>query len=542
MLPRFMAHRQGIRAAAARLTSTGLQQGRHGARRAFGLLRKPASRLSRGHLRAISIVFFVLAVGVFVGALVAHKGSERVTGSITHLGPVDFTLSAAPGQATSPVCGCFKIRHRKDWRGVTFATRTAEISRSIHGRGSTYSIFAANPEPADWAPGRLFFSSELLAFEHPGYAINQPRFNPATIKSGGVPKGWRLVRREPLGAQPYFFLTTDKPLFATMLGPTPIGAWIPSKEGRVHLSFQKGLTANARLRGELTEEDPSVHFKGKLSHPLADFLGPDVLIWSRDHKLSLDSANREVFSGFKQGRDVVFALYIRRPPFATRVAALPLTLNLLQSESFDVISEAHTSGPYRLSLTGPPLTARDYRRLQARLKRDDLIDLHHLTGWFPRSVEPVELTDCHEGICHSEISEEGVQTGWSEHFRYPPRPPAAEGFTVFGPLRALHLSEAKGAFSALPHRLEAPSDVHLHNVELLGSADESAMAVPATEHHYELDVSAAGNSTVNGRPIAAGSDFSLSAALLAGGTLASLFSLYFGALAWATRNSNPTSP
>jgi len=507
-------------------------------------LQETALKVTRGHLIAGGIVSLLLAITVgAVGMFAKDGGPKRITASISNLGPVDLSLSAAPGQATSPVCGCFKIHHRKDWRGITFASRTAEISRSIHGRASTYAIFASNPEPASWEPGSLYFPSELLAFEHPGYGIGQPPFDPEPIKDGGVPKGWKLVKREALGFQPYFFLTTHQPVFVSMLGPTPIGAWIPSKGGKVHLGFRKGLTANAQLQGELVEEDPAVRFGGRLSHPLADFLGPDVVIWSRDYTAGLDSDSREVFSrGFKRKRNVVLALYIRRPPFATRVAALPLTLPLrLTGEHMIVLSEHKTSGPYRLSLTGRPVTAREYQRMQAKFKSEDVIFLHHLTGWFPTTErwngEPYEVTGCHEGLCYVEDYEERVQSNQSMKFRYPPRPPTAQGFTVFGPLRSLHMSEAKGAVSSLPHPIGAPSDLRLHDVELLGSDVEDSMPVPANDRSYELDLSASAVGKINGENLVEQESMreAVSFGLFVVTGLASLVAVFFAALAYLNR-------
>jgi hypothetical protein len=195
-------------------------------RRAIGRFARGANSLSRDHTFAVAVVLLVLAAGAGVGSFLAPGGGpERVTGSISRLGPIEFTLDSAPGEATSPVCGCFKIGHRKDWRGVSFAARKVELSRQIDGRRSTYQVFAAAPEAADWVPSYLLFGTEFLVLSH--HRGSGGRFNPSSLAHGRIPSGWSLVHRTIFGGQPLARVTTRDPLFVNMLGPTPIGPGSP---------------------------------------------------------------------------------------------------------------------------------------------------------------------------------------------------------------------------------------------------------------------------------------------------------------------------
>jgi hypothetical protein len=206
-----------------------------------------------------------------------------------------------------------------------------------------------------------------------------------------------------------------------------------------------------------------------------------------------------------------------------------------------VISESKTSGPYRLSLGGPPITAHEYRQMQAKLHGENVIALHHLTGWFPtatrRDGEPYEASRCQEELCYIDNYEEEVQSDLSMKFRYPPRPPTAQGFTVFGPLRSLNITEAKGAVSSLTRPIRAPSDLRLRDVALLGPGNEDSMFVPASEHPVELDLSASSSGKINGEQLV--NDESLREAvsfgLLIVTALASLCALYFAVIAYLRR-------
>lgn len=527
-----------VGASASRKVKGALASGRS----IVGIPRKLALVVTRGHTAAAGLTLLVIAAGVAVGSFLADDTEpDRVTGSLTQLGPLGLTLDAAPGEAVSPVCGCYKIPHRKDWRGISFASRTVELSR-LTGEQSTYQIAAATPGPATWEPGYLHFAAEFVVLRHTGRP-GRPPFNPAGLLAGGTPSGWAVVRREPLGTQPYALLTTDEPVFVSMLGPTPIGAWVPARSGRVDLGFRQGLTANAPLEGELTERDPHHRLDGRLSHPFADFLGPDVVVWSRDREASIDNRVQEISSGdTTPSGAVVLALVIRKPPFATRVSALPLTIppRITEGKFMMALDPAKTSGPYRLVLRGQPLSENEYAQMQTRLKERNVFELRGLTGWFvaprPRSGGYYQPLECHDGYCKI-LVEESLQTNKTMRFRYPPRPPAQQGFTVFGPLRTLHLPEAKGTFSVLNQPLGAPTNMRLRDVQLLGPSAEGVMPVPADEDGYELDLAASGTSSVNGQPLVEATWFNLSSSLLAISTLTGIVGLYLAAVAWFGRKT-----
>jgi hypothetical protein len=480
------------------------------------------------------------AVSAAVGAILASgAGPERVNGSLTHLGSTEFTLDSAPGEATSPVCGCYKIRHRRDWRGVTFASRKVEISRQIGGRSSTYEITASSPEAATWAPGELYFPAELITLRHVDGGGLAPRFSPGALVAGKAPAGWRVVTRRKLGEQPLALIHSRAPIYVSMLGPTPIGAWIPAESGNVSLGFHQGLTPAAPVEGELTEHDRSPTLWGRLSHPLADFLGPDVVVWTRDRRAAVETEYSLLSSRLTSphGR-VVVALVVRHPPFALRVAAMPIVVppRLIEGE-IAAGGLNDRSGPYRMVLKGKPVTTTEYRRMRATLTRHDVV-VHRVTGYFasPRpDDEPYETHNCHDGRCEIYVRE-SLQENHPERFRYPPRPPTAQGFTVFGPLRSLRLSEGEGAFGSFDQLVAAPTEMRLRGVKMLGPEGEAVMSVPADEKGYQVDLSAAGSSVVGGKALAPDESFDWQTALVVAGILTGMLGLFFGALAWFGRD------
>jgi hypothetical protein len=505
-------------------------------------LKSLALKVSGGHLRAATLICFAGAVSfLLAGYLAKDDGQERVTASLTALGPVDFVLDAAPGTAVSPVCGCFKIKHRKDWRGVTFAAREVQVSRDTGDLDSTYVITAANPEPATWEPGDFYFRSELLTFERSIGGFSRARFNSKAIVGGSSPVGWRLLERRRLGPQEEIQMTTSSPLNVSMLGPTPIGAWVPSIGGRVHLTFSQGLTANAPVRGELTEASPHPSRWGALDHPLADFLGPDVGVWVRDRGLSVEAAESAIAVPRGRGREVVSALRIRQSPFATRVAAMPFLIPPRLTPPGKVVAGSpwKTSGPYRLRLGGRQLTHADYTRIQRRFRTHNVLWLKNLIGWkvAPRlDGKPYVARECTDGRCHVWVRKTVQRWKKPVKFRYPPRPPVEQGFTVFGPLRSLHLAEAKGVISSQQPML-TPTDVRLRDVELLGPSVEGALPIPADEKGYELDLSASTSGTVGHRSLVDESSFGdeVAAALPILGVIATVLALYFAALSYLNR-------
>jgi hypothetical protein len=129
-----------------------------------------------------------------------------------------------------------------------------------------------------------------------------------------------------------------------------------------------------------------------------------------------------------------------------------------------------------------------------------------------------------------------LQRGKEMKFRYPPKMPAEQGFTVFGPLRTLHLTEAKGALSSQSPML-APADLRLRDVNILGPSMEGALPVPADEGGYELDLSASADGALENQPLVDGESFrdELSFWLFIVTAIAAVAALYFAAVAYFNR-------
>jgi hypothetical protein len=262
-----------------------------------------------------------------------------------------------------------------------------------------------------------------------------------------------------------------------------------------------------------------------------------VAVWSEDPGARVETENKTIYPEVKRPTgQVVLVLFIRRPPFATRVAELPEAApeEVTPPEQIDYSEPSKTRGPYRMVLKGKPLASAEYHRMQTLMSTHSVIWLNHLTGYFPSKDEPGKARNCHEGTCEVFVNNT-LQKNRTEKFRYPPRPPTEQGFTIFGPLSSLHLSDAEGAFAPLDRPLLAPTEMRLHEVEVIGPSDEAEIPVPAKEGEAELDLSVSGKSTVAGAALVRNNSFDWSAALLVAGTIAGLLGLYFGAATWVRR-------
>ncbi|MFT3864077.1 MAG: hypothetical protein QM729_07385 [Solirubrobacterales bacterium] len=452
-------------------------------------------------------VLAIPAVSAAIGLFFSGGGSapSRLTGAVTVLGPVDVSIDSTPGRAISPVCGCYKVPHDKEWRGVSFATRSLRISG--HHIPAGYYVSAATPEPARWQAGRLFFSAQLLTFESLRPMKSRPVFDAHELLTKRAPRGWKLLGSRTLRSQRADYFRTSRPLNVALLGPVPIGAWVPSGGSRIHLGFKQGLFPSQGTHGELTETEHGPRGYGPLGVPLTDVLGPDV-IWSRDPRLEFEAPGGRVrLPHTAEGRQKVTALLIRRAPFATRIA--PVTIvhlppRLRAGGSGMLMVDPPPHGSYRLRLGGPPVTGDAYAKVASHLKTHEFIKVKNVTEWgiapHPSDGRAYELGKCKHGLCTIKDPQPAVIHG-RMGFRYPPEPPAEDSFTVFGPLRYLHLSQTEGHLSSESHPLAAPTDLELRNVKLLGTAAPGVLAIPAGEGHHEVSFSASPSGSVDGEPL-----------------------------------------
>ncbi len=452
----------------------------------------------------------VLAViGISAAAALVFTGGgsapSKVTGALTVLGPVDISIDSTPGKAISPVCGCYKVPHDKEWRGVSFATRSLRISG--HHLPAGYYISAAAPEPASWESGRLFFSAQLLTFESLRPLKSRPVFDAHELLTERAPHGWKLLGSRTLRSQAADYFRTSRPLNVDLLGSVPIGAWVPSGGSRVHLGFKQGLFPSQGPHGELTETEHGPEGMGSLGVPLTDVLGPDV-IWSRDPKLEFEAPGGRVrLPRTAEGRQKITALLIRRAPFATRIAPVTI-LHLpprLQSGSGMLMVDPPPHGSYQLWLGGQSVTGDAYAKVASHLKTHEFIKVKHVTEWgiAPRrsNGQAYELGECKHGLCTITDPQPAISHGFAMGFRYPPAPPAEDSFSVFGPLHYLHLSQAEGHLSSESHPLAAPTDLELRNVRLLGTTAARVLTIPAEEDHHEVRFSASPSGSVDGESL-----------------------------------------
>ncbi len=421
--------------------------------------------------------------------------SASVKGAFSHVSAVTFTPDVQPDGGISPACGCF-VPPVDSWQGVTFAGRELTLARTGRSKWTEWVLSAAEPQRTALQGGDKRLDVEILRLRSHG------RFDPREALREGLAARPELVASTVVPAY-RFNLLSRRPIKLGLLGDVPVGSWVPFPGSRVTLGKLPQARPFQPVRQRLEEHYPpdlGFEAKGKprrvQAYPLGDFLGPDLVIWTRDPKAHVP------FTSMRgpAGKGVITALIVRRSTFSTRIGAVPLS-----REELRITREARKPGEPKkkigyaffgrsdrgkVTLTvNEPLATTEYRRILRRLARDDVTAVR---AYLAYSVhDPTGIVD--------------PRGGWyTENQRYPPLP-RHDGFNVFGPLTELRLDDVRGSLSVDDRTLALPtrSDVHLSSVgNLRDPSRQQQIPIPlrTADDQTNIEFSAVSRVRVDGQP------------------------------------------
>ena len=480
--------------------------------------------------------------------------STRVTANLSQVGAVNLTPSSQSDGSISPVCGCLATKVN-EWRGITFAGREIALRRSGSAPQTEWLVSGTSLRPIELTTAETRMTVDIFWFD-------AKRFNASWVLGGlkALKRHATNVSHVRLRAHTLKIITSGS-LNVEMTGPAPVGDWIPLPGSKVALSSlptpfptstpSLRLTENYPAKIGMDSSDKVVTQQG---YPLGDFLGPNLVLWSKgEMPFATDtfaigrgpktpaSIHAVLPMAFLRIKGQIYAAVIRNSSFSTRVAAVPLSGNGLSFLMYN-LSEARTwqqqldgfqwgSGDHgRVTLTVErPLTPDAYAHMRASVETHPIVRMRYwrdttLTPdpnykpppgsrkflYNERSVDIPESALDSQGRPYQVLLSPALNRstsynrGWvTEEDHYPPLPPNA-GFNVFGPLTDLQLNSAVGAISMGGSEVTLPTPRTLHlqdlrNFQNVGSA-QTLVSVPMVTANgtADLEFSGVGKVSIDG--------------------------------------------
>lgn len=462
------------------------------------------SALRRRRVLGAAFLATVGLVGVLIVLLLGHDQLVRVTGRLFGVRDVSFVAATQSEGGISPVCGC-EHPHVDTWRGVSFASREVTLERAGQSPWTEWVLSSADPGPIELQGGTDVSTIEAVRLRP------HKAFNPRWLLDGDLARDSQVVSRSTFSGY-RLTLLTHQPLRLALLGPVPIGAWMPFPGSHVSLGQVRSQFPQEPQQPQLVEDypasiGPSSRSSGKAAqlqaYPVGDFLGPDLVIWTDDPTAQMPATPLE--DPTEHG--VITALLIKGNTFSTRIGVVPLAdrelanRRRLDAEKPQLAQENVFFGRYdsgHVTLTiNDPLSSVAYDRVRGWVT-------HHPTVWIHALANPFEVAP--EGAPVPEPSSSGVPPPpepYSEQERYPPMPSYA-GFNVFGPLERVMFASVWGDVSAgaEPIDLSGSGNLLLEDVHGLRNADnEELLSSPleTSNESADLEFRAVGRVKVNGQ-------------------------------------------
>lgn len=423
-------------------------------------------------------LFALFAAGCLVAVLVfIHVHPTRVTGKLQGVRDVSFVEGAQPDGGISPVCGCEYPRFN-EWRGVTFAARRLTLARTGRAPWTEYSVTSADPAPVS-----------LLSNPRDWLTVTAVRFRPRgafdpSWMLGDLAKHVSVVREARFSAYKFLFLN-HQPLHLAMLGPVPIGSWIPAPGSHVTLISQPSPFPQDPSVATLTETyPPAVRKNGELEnsqgYPLGDFMLPNLVLWTHDSTAQMP----ETTLSSAAGPGVETALLFTRSTFSLRITASPLTNNEFAKQLRLTVTHpaprqpgplagAFDHGHITLTLT-QPVSQSDYNVVKTNVADQQVTWIRVLSDPFvaQRNGQPVPNP--------TGLKQPPLPWSYRAPAKYPPLPQFA-GFNVWGPLRSVTFDSVTGNVSVgdKPLPLASAPNLTLSGVKGLRSTPDSQELVTA---------------------------------------------------------------
>lgn len=372
-------------------------------------------RPSSSQLRVLILV--VLAVGGLVGGAALLRGRPGpVSANLEQVGAMHLAFGAQSSGGVSPACGCDNPSANV-WRGVSFAARQVTIERSSEAEHTEWYFTVPEPSSIRIVGGLRRLSAETVTFKPHG------QFDPSSLIDGTLETHATDVQRRTFKS-PGMKLINEGKLHVAMLGPTPIGSWMPLPGSEVSLGAEHSSFPDETTVPRLSERySPDSGETAKTEHtrrqryPLGDFLGPDLVFWTDDPEAILTGTepDKENLPGTYK------ALIIRDEAFAVRVAAIPMPSLVDAVDNWtsmaDVIQLPDTgpgeAGEVEVKLNAPLVTG-EYDAIRERLLAEPNVEVKEWTDAIVyRSAEDddEQLSDDIREVIDEELRQRGDFSG-----------------------------------------------------------------------------------------------------------------------------------
>ena len=436
----------------------------------------------RKKISTITIVSFFLSftfvlIFIFLFTYLKGSASAKIGGNITQFKDIELSYETDQSEGISPLCGCMAEKKAEEWRGISFVARHIQINRTGDSAITGYVITNPLPATTSWMP-------QLFKLRATIYSIALPRteiFDPGLLLLNKLPESNIILESRDIGVKNFLMLYTERPLNVSLLGKTPLGAWVPAKGSRVSLKYEKGMHADSDSletasieemyseysKDDIQEKDQRIKLSEEVNYPIGDFLGPDVILWSGD-KSAFVTAEKETFRPTQsedQNSKRVTAIVIKSA-FSVRVACEPFEKDELDVYLKDLDSRSgNLFIPRRVRDSGKVVVSIFEPRRQA----SEFNDIYRFM-----KANPVTWVKTPHG--NNDGTNNFSEEEWN--FRYPPLPPNA-GFNIFGPINNLTLTSALGTMmiGSRQFPITAPSSLKLENIQSLKVAGD-VISVP----------------------------------------------------------------
>ncbi|HEY2715505.1 MAG TPA: hypothetical protein VGI73_04715 [Solirubrobacterales bacterium] len=325
----------------------------------------------------------------------------------------------------------------------------------------------------------------------------QGRFDPRWLLGSNLSQHGTVVLQRRFTAY-RFSLLNHGTLKLGLQSPVPVGAWIPFPSSHVQLTAHRSEFPGQQHRTPYIRERYATRIGVDAHHdaaepqayPIADFLGPNLVLWSYDPHTTAPATPIER----PTSRGVVTALLIRHSTFSTRIGVIPMSAH--EVEGRETLNAEHPGrakenfffgrydgGQVTVALNRP-LKAESYAEVRSRVNKHPITSI--------KTVQPLGSTE--------DGRPKAVPITESE--RYPPLPQQS-GFNVFGPMSRLLLHGVRGnvLIADRPLDLTGSADLELSDVDGLrnGNGQELLAAPLATSGEATtLQFRAVSEAKVNG--------------------------------------------
>lgn len=411
--------------------------------------------------------------------------------------PADFTarLSAnAPvileyaGDYTdkkSPACGC-AFSPDDEWRGITFVARRIQIDQQADApHKNAYMLSPAFPSVIGPLSSGFHFSPSYYEILVPEGQEFEPRH---FANRTDVGRHYRVLQNRPLPIGPALSIFTSGPLNVETLGEVPVGAWIPSVDGRLRIS-RDAETGDYQFF-ETVDHQPETAPGGYTSMwQVVDLLGPRIIAWiDQPARIFAPDGFTTQLTGASQaeGGGIVLHVFVLDVPFALRVgvgamqaeeATMDQVINYRNQRFGAMIAEPLVRGSVVADLS---TRGADYRSIRRQLEQ-----------------EP-EIVSC--GVSGFEGGGEMCMS-----FRRPDAP-RNNGLNIYGRVRQLRFESVVGSMMVGSRHIPIDPPVPVNVLEASGFDHPlGTTTIPIEISNGELTVSdhfvARGDVTINGEPV-----------------------------------------